>query len=169
MKISVGSLNPAKINAVKASSPEGSTLVSADVPSEVSDQPFSDEETLQGAINRAKKAREDQNATIGIGLEGGVMWMGDRLYLCNWGALVTDENKVYTAGGARIPLPQIVVDGLNEGLELGDVMDRYAKETGIRYQKGAIGLLTDGAVTRVDMFTQVTKLLFSQIKVGNHL
>lgn len=164
MLISVGSLNQAKLNAVKASSPVGSQLFSVDVPSEVSNQPYGDEETLQGAINRARNAlNHNDSADVGIGLEGGVMWIGKVLYLCNWGALVTRDNLVVTGGGIRIPLPEEVVKGLNEGLELGDVMDRYAEATGTRYHQGAIGILTDGAMTRVDMFAHVATLLFAQL------
>ena len=37
------------------------------VPSGVANQPFSDEETMQGAINRAKRALEEGEAPIGIG------------------------------------------------------------------------------------------------------
>ena len=37
----------------------------------VSPQPFSDEETIQGAINRARAAVKETGADIGIGLEGG--------------------------------------------------------------------------------------------------
>ncbi|WEG13862.1 DUF84 family protein [Pullulanibacillus sp. KACC 23026] len=163
MIISVGSQNQAKLNSVRASCPEGSTVLSVDVPSEVSNQPIGDEETLQGAINRARNAlKACEQAEAGIGLEGGVMWIGPTLYLCNWGAMVTADNQLFTAGGARIPLPDLVVKGLEEGKELGDVMDEYAHSIGTRQHQGAIGILTQGAVTRLDMFTHVTKLLFSQ-------
>lgn len=164
MKISLGTLNPAKKQATEASSPVSSELVTFDVPSGVSNQPIGDEETLQGAINRARRALEqDLTADVGVGLEGGVMWIGSTLYVNNWGALVTRDGDVYTASGARIPLPEPIVEGLKEGLELGDVMDRYAKTKGVRLHQGAIGILTNGAVTRVEMFTHVTKLLFNQL------
>lgn len=66
---------------------------------------LSDEETMQGAINRAKRALEDGEAPIGIGLEGGVMKTEHGLFMCNWGALATSDGKVFVAGGARITLP----------------------------------------------------------------
>ena len=59
-------------------------ITSLSVPSGVSAQPFSDEETMQGAINRAKRALEE-GAPIGIGLEGGVM-KRSTVYLCVTGA-----------------------------------------------------------------------------------
>ncbi len=163
MRIRVGSMNPAKVEAVVASSPSGSTVVGIDAPSNVSNQPKGDEETLQGAINRARNCLQmDPDAEVGVGLEGGIMTVGDSVYLCNWGALATRSGDVHVASGARIPLPQKIVEGLKQGMELGDVMDDYAKTKGVRLHLGAIGILTHGEVTRVEMFTHVTKLLFSQ-------
>lgn len=73
MKIIIGSKNPAKISAVQAAfSDYEADIMSEDVPSGVNDQPFSDEETIKGAINRAFGALEISGGQIGIGLEGGV-------------------------------------------------------------------------------------------------
>ena len=55
---------------------------------------LSDEETMQGAINRAKRALEEGEAPIGIGLEG-VMKTEHGLFMCNWGALATMDGKVF--------------------------------------------------------------------------
>ncbi|MFL6559416.1 MAG: DUF84 family protein, partial [Bacillus sp. (in: firmicutes)] len=56
MKIIIGSKNPAKITAVKNSFSHEDEFVSLDIPSGVSEQPFSDEEKIRGAINRAATA-----------------------------------------------------------------------------------------------------------------
>jgi non-canonical (house-cleaning) NTP pyrophosphatase len=57
MKIIIGSKNPAKNQAVKNAFPEKNVeFVSLDIPSGVSEQPFSDEETITGAKNRAVNA-----------------------------------------------------------------------------------------------------------------
>ena len=77
MKIFVGSANPVKVNAVLAAAIETWLDVEAQgfsVESGVSDQPFSDEETKQGAINRAKAALEEglkinkEEITLGLKL-----------------------------------------------------------------------------------------------------
>src|SRR5699024_12086926 len=101
MKIVIGSLNRTKVEAVKSVFLRYK-VIEKDVPSNVSAQPIGDEETLAGAINRAQAARALEQQTIGIGLEGGVTYLQDELYLCNWGALVDTDGKVYTASGARI-------------------------------------------------------------------
>lgn len=163
MKITIGSSNPAKINAVQASFPTHS-VQAIDASSSVSAQPFSDEETREGAINRASECVRTKSDSIGIGLEGGVMYVEDRLYLCNWGALRDKKNNIYTASGARILLPEDVHHRLCKGHELGDVMDWYAEKQEVRKNEGAIGIFTDGLITRQDMFVHIVALLQGQWK-----
>src|SRR5699024_5311940 len=88
--------------------------------SNVSAQPFSDQETMQGAINRAKECRDKVPDAFGVGLEGGVMIFFDQLFLCNWGALITPEGQTFVASGARIALPHSFIEPLENGKELGD-------------------------------------------------
>ncbi|GAA0332773.1 DUF84 family protein [Bacillus carboniphilus] len=162
MRIVVGSKNPAKINAVKnACEHIRVELIGLDVPSGVSEQPFSDQETLEGAINRAKNAKEMAQVEIGIGLEGGVYEQGNQLYICNWGALCWDGGIV-TAGGTRFALPEEIAVKLREGRELGPIMDEYSQERGIRYLKGAVGVFTSGWVNREEMFEHIVKTLIGQ-------
>jgi len=161
MKIMVGSKNPTKIKAVEDVFSEAD-ITSLDVATDVPPQPFSDEETKQGAINRALASMEYNNSALGIGLEGGVMHVGDQLYLSNWGALVTEDDHIYTASGARIMLPKEIEVQLKAGLELGDIMDHYTEKTGVRNKEGAIGVFTNELILRPEMFTHVVKLLRGQ-------
>jgi inosine/xanthosine triphosphatase len=158
MEIRVGTKNPAKINAVKDVF-TNVEILGLDVSSHVSEQPLSDVETMQGAINRAKECARSKKGVIGIGLEGGVMEIAGQYYLCNWGALVDQENHVYTASGARIPLPKEIAVELQRGKELGDIMDEYTEKQGIRKKEGAIGVLTNQQVDRMMMFSHVVQLL----------
>ncbi|GAA0429914.1 DUF84 family protein [Lentibacillus halophilus] len=162
MKIAVGSTNPAKIAAVQDVFFSDS-VVANNVPSLVNNQPFSDAETRQGAINRASECmKTTSSADVGIGLEGGVMTVGGVLHLCNWGALVTAEHTVFTASGARIPLPEHIKNELTAGRELGDVMDSYAQRQNVRHEEGAIGIFTNEHMERKDMFVHVIRLLNGQ-------
>lgn len=159
MKIIVGSKNPTKVKAVQEVFHE-SEVHSLDVPSLVSPQPFSDEETMQGAINRARQCAEI--GEFGIGLEGGLMSICEQLYLCNWGALVTPRDEVYTAGGARILLPPAIGERLEGDRELGEVMEDYAKKNGVSRREGAIGILTNNYISRKEMFVHIVQLLKGQ-------
>ncbi|MEN1968177.1 DUF84 family protein [Lentibacillus sp. N15] len=161
MKITIGSNNPTKIKAVQEVFATH-TVQAMNASSSVSAQPFSDEETREGAINRALECVRRNPESIGIGLEGGVMYVEDQLYLCNWGAMVDRDKNTFTASGARIPLPEAVHSELCKGHELGDVMDQYAKKQEVRKKEGAIGIFTNEIVTRQEMFSHLVKLLRGQ-------
>lgn len=160
MIIAIGSKNPVKIQAVRNVFTEDE-VISLSVPSGVSEQPFSDDETIEGAINRANNCLMNLDADIGIGLEGGVVQTKQGLLLCNWGALATRRN-VYFAGGARIRVPDEVAARLLQGEELGPVMDDYAKKENVSKREGAIGVFTNEWMTRVQMFEHIMKLLVGQ-------
>lgn len=163
LQVAIGTKNPAKIEAI-ISGFEGidASFLSTSVASGVSAQPFSDTETIQGAINRSKAALEKEQTDLGIGLEGGVVETEFGMFLCNWGAIVDQEREPIIAGGARILLPTEIAIKLKTGIELGDIMVEYTKQKDIRTSEGAIGIFTHHYVNRKDMFTHVVKLLVGQ-------
>lgn len=161
MEIIIGSKNPTKIKAVEAVFTEAKIL-SIDAHSKVSAQPKTDSETRIGAVNRAIESAHTKAHMIGIGLEGGIMYIDDDLYLCSWGALVTPDGKIYTASGARIPLPKEIEDALDRGGELSDVIDRYTNKKDIRNNQGTIGIFTAGLISRQEMFAHIIRLLRGQ-------
>ena len=167
MEFMIGSTNPAKIKAVNEvlviHFPQA-LITETEVRSGVSDQPFGDDETRLGAINRALRAVRTKKSAIGIGLEGGVRILEGQMYLCNWGALTLPDGTRFTAGGAQIPLPKEIADELMAGRELGPVVDSYFKSSGIRMKEGAIGMLTANAVKRDDIFVHILQLLVGQYK-----
>ncbi|MFD1415281.1 DUF84 family protein [Oceanobacillus jeddahense] len=162
----IGSKNPTKVQAVRNIF-QTSEVNSLDVPSNVSIQPFSDEETRMGAVNRAKACAASSSGAIGIGLEGGVMYVDETLFLCNWGALATGDGKLYTASGARIAIPKEIEEELKITGELSTVMDAYTKKENVRSHEGAIGIFTNNCITREDMFTHVVQLLKGQYEFAN--
>ncbi|MCK6258093.1 DUF84 family protein [Fictibacillus sp. KIGAM418] len=161
MKFAVGSTNPAKIKAVEHVVNE--PVQSMDVPSGVSPQPLSDEETRLGAVNRAKACVKN-GAELGFGLEGGVSETEGTLYLCNWGALSDREGNVLVASGAKIPLPEEIAEPIRKGHELGDVMASFTSDKDIRKKAGAIGIFTNGLLSRDEMFEHIVKMLYGQYK-----
>ncbi|GEK59566.1 DUF84 domain-containing protein [Marinococcus halophilus] len=158
-KALVGSKNPVKIEAVRqVLYPEFSVSGTA-AASEVSDQPFSDVETREGAVNRARHVQK--RADIGIGLEGGVQAEENDIYLVSWGAL-TDGTGTWTAGGARILLPEHIAAMLRDGVELKTAVDHYSQLTDTHQNEGAVGILTAGRVDRTALFHHVVSLLYGQ-------
>ncbi|PEJ57526.1 inosine/xanthosine triphosphatase [Bacillus sp. AFS002410] len=160
MKITIGSLNPTKVGAVQNVFKDFS-VSGINVPSNVSNQPLTDLETMNGAVNRAHNARLAGGSEIGIGLEGGVIIENGKLFLCNWGALVY-ENDVVLASGAKILLPSEFISDLQNGTELAVLMERYTNEKDIRSKEGAVGIFTNGRITRTQIFEHICELLLGQ-------
>lgn len=163
MQIGVGSLNQTKINAVQAVF-NTYKVIANDVASDVPAQPLGDEETRQGAINRARHMSRIMGKGLAIGLEGGVMNVAGNLFLCNWGAMITPKGFIYTAAGARIQLPSSFRESLSAGQELSVLMDAYTDKTDIRSHEGAIGIFTNNQIRRAEMFTHVVTLLKGQME-----
>ena len=165
MLIAIGTKNKAKVGAVEKIATQNIHNVkftAIDVPSNVSEQPFSNEETRQGAINRAKATLEHTNADIGFGLEGGVYELDNVMYCCNWGALATREGRIYACAGATFALPEQIAKRLKNGEELGPVMDDFTKTKNIRHHAGAIGIFTNGLIDRKEMFEHIVLMLIGQ-------
>lgn len=158
-KAYLGSTNPVKIQAVKLVLTDYN-VIGLDVNSFVGAQPMNDEDTIKGAYNRAQQLPTDG---IRIGLEAGIMQHDQIFYLVNWGVLIDEENRVYYAGGTRIPLPRNVVQKvLHENKELADVMEEETKINKIKHKEGAIGYYTNSLVKREDIFIHIMNLLYGQ-------
>ncbi|WP_082406817.1 DUF84 family protein [Bacillus sp. JCM 19041] len=160
-RVAVGSKNPAKVHAVQdILIAEKVEVISIKAESHVSAQPFSDEETREGAINRSKEALQLANSDFGIGLEGGVYKLGEQLFLCNWGALITKNEEIYVASGLRLPLPNAIANQLYDGLELSEALQIIEPELAIT--NGAVGYLTGNYISRKAMFAEVVKACYGQ-------
>lgn len=163
--VAIGTMNPAKINAIEkvvTSYFKEVVFTECKVPSEVSEQPYSTEETRQGAINRALNTLKVANGDMNFGLEGGVCEIEGIMYCCNWGALALKDGTILTAAGAQFPLPASIAKELRSGKELGPVMDCYTKQKDIRSSSGAVGIFTGGLIDRAEMFEHIVKLLIGQ-------
>jgi inosine/xanthosine triphosphatase len=169
MNILVGSKNPTKIEAVRLGLahyfPEGLVVEGYDVPSGVSKQPFHDD-IFQGAMNRALAVqRLSLERRLGgeyfIGIEGGV-----RLEYSAWctvGAVCIAQGEIIsTAPTTGFPLPLEIVNQLLSGKELGDIIDRYTGVEDTRSKEGVVGWLTQGGVTRTEMYVPALRAAFAR-------
>ena len=155
MVIAVGSTNPAKTSAVRAVCERafpGCTVVAREAPSGVREQPLGAEETARGARARAVAALStalSTHAALGIGLEGGVDEQG---CLINAVAVVGADGRANLAWGVRFPLPPGVARRVLAGEELGPVMDALSGIEQSKQKLGAVGILTNGLLTRSEMW-----------------
>lgn len=157
MRIAIGSTNPVKVAAATEACRHywpDSTCSSHGVDTGVAAMPMSDEETIQGARNRAERARELSGADIGIGLEGGVMETPWGLFLTNWVVAVGEGGKTGYGSSTRMRLPEAVAAEIRGGGELGPIMDRITGTSLSNHRNGAIGYFTRDLVLRKDAFLQ---------------
>jgi inosine/xanthosine triphosphatase len=150
MHVAIGSTNPVKLNAVERVVPAAETSA-VGVDSGVPEQPWGREETVQGARNRATAALSATDADYGVGIEGGVAErdVPGGVWLVMWAA-VTDGTTTRFGAGPSIRLPDTVARRLRDGAELGPLLDEELGRAEIAKQEGAIGVYTDGHVSRTD-------------------
>lgn len=151
-RVAVGSTNPVKIGAARAVLERvtaGVQLSGVAVPSGVPDQPWGDEETIRGALARARAARAVTDADLGIGIEGGVVAGDDgSVRTCAWAAAVTRDGREGVGGSLAMALPPRVAELVRGGMELGHAMDAVTGSENVKQGVGAVGILTHGLVTR---------------------
>ena len=169
-RVAVGSTNPVKLAAAKAVLtrlvPE-IVIAAVSVPSGVPDQPFGDDETIRGAVERARAAREKLGADFGVGLEGGVVEMPDGLMrTCAWAAVVARSGRHGVGGSLAMPLPDSVAAMIRDGLELGDAMDRLTGQSKTKHGVGAVGILTAGLVDRQAAYEVLVAYALAPFLVG---
>ena len=135
LRITVGSHNPVKIDAAKQAI--SLLLPNAEI------------------ICQGMHANVDASfaADLYIAMEGGVdnFEHGPATYAY---MAIIYQGKVSIGRSAQLPLPQAVYQALEQGEELGHVMDRLFNTVNIKQKGGAIGLLTDGKATRGSIYTQ---------------
>jgi len=168
-KVIVASLNPVKIKAVKNGFkkmfPELKTeCTGISVPSEVSDQPMTDDETLLGAENRVKNAcKESKNADYYIGIEGGVHTIGEDMHVFAW-IVVKSRNKIGRSRTSTFMLPKKVTSLVSQGQELGVANDIIFNKENSKQKNGAVGILTDNLIDRTRYYTEAVVLALVPFK-----
>jgi inosine/xanthosine triphosphatase len=155
----VGSENPVKINCVAEAIKEfrefwpGAKAVGVHTESGVSNQPSSDHEMLIGALNRAQQAlAKIPEARFGVGIEGGTLDSEDGMWAYAWVVVVDNEGRVGKGQTGRFMLPEAVARLVRDGMELGEADDRFFGRDNSKQKEGAIGILSDGRVTRMVLY-----------------
>lgn len=153
--VAAGTTNPAKLRPIQqvfgGMFPEAQ-ISGLTVPSGVREQPIGVEETLQGAINRARAAQAGlPGAAWGVGLEGGVRFDTSGCWLFGAVAVVTGT-RLEVGRTAELRLPPEVAERIEAGQELGPVMDRLTGQQNIKQKAGTVGFLTNGLLSRADVW-----------------
>ncbi len=163
MKIIVASKNPVKINATregfKQVFPNNSFVVLGNaIPSGVSNQPLSDEETLQGAINRTTRARKKEpSADFWVGIEGGSQRLKKGMETFAW-IVIQSSKKTGKARTSSFFLPKKIITLLDKGKELGDADDIVFHDVNSKQKNGVVGNLTNNVIDRTTYYVQAVIL-----------
>ena len=175
--IALASHNPVKIqatlNAFRRMFPgERFEVESLTVSSGAPAQPMSDQETLQGAIQRAKNAAAMlPEADYWVGIEGGVEDESDDMSTDISAAMaafawvvVRSRDRVGKARTGTFFLPAPVADLVRQGKELGDADDIVFRKSNSKQKNGAIGLLTGNVIDRTGLYEHAVVLALVPFK-----
>lgn len=170
IKIVVASTNPVKINTTeigfaKMFPNELFEVSGVSAPSNVSDQPMSEEETLTGAINRAESASLlVPEADYWVGIEGGLEEVKEEMEAFAWIVVKSKDGVIGRGRTGSFFLPKRVAELVREGKELGDADDIVFGKTNSKQGNGAVGILTKDVLTRTSFYEPAVVLALIPFK-----
>ena len=122
-------------------------------PSEVSDQPMSDAETLRGAMNRANNVSNlETEVDYWVGIEGGLEEVDGELQAFAWVVVRSKDGKIGKGRTGSFFLPEKVAELIKQGMELGEADDIVFGLTNSKQANGAVGILTGDVLTRTTYY-----------------
>lgn len=165
MKVNIASTNPSKIDALKETLAlytmfGGVEIISRKTSSGVSDQPKSLDETIKGAVNRARSAFVD--CTYSFGIESGLMAVpGTKTgYMDMTICAIYDGDQVHLGMSSAFECPiEVTRLVFEEGLDLNDASKRTGLTTDpkIGDSQGLVGIVSHGKITRKEYTMQAIK------------
>lgn len=170
MKIIISTENRAKIEAVETVFRQVWTeleIISEKFPSNVAEQPLSENEGIQGAINRANNSKQKYpEADYFVGMEGYVDSNEYGMFLAGAVAVIRNDGAIGIGISAKMQLPDFIKDKINQGAELGPVMKELVNdvEENIKHHDGTNGILSKGLYDRVDEFKDATKCALTRFQ-----
>lgn len=169
VRIIVASENPVKLRASKDGFKnmfkEEIIVSGISVPSGVSEQPSTEEETIKGARTRAMNAKnKNSDADFWVGLEGGIEDKGDEMHAFAWCVVVDKKGKIGKGKTATFILPKSVAELIKKGHELGEADDIVFSRTNSKQDNGAVGILTGNVVTRTNHYEKAVILALIPFK-----
>ena len=168
-RVVIASENPVKTEAVRGGFKRMFPNITFDfssvtVPSGVKEQPFSDEETLLGALTRADNARkEHQEGDYWIGIEGGVKDWNTELLAFAW-IVVKSHDLTGKGRTGTFTLPLAVAELIRGGVELGEADDIVFSRLNSKLDNGAVGILTRDVINRKRLYEEGVILSLIQFK-----
>lgn len=176
MKFKVGSTNRAKVEAVQEILQDYPHLKDAAVEgirtdSAVADQPKSLDETVQGAVNRARAAKGD--AEYGVGIESGMMQVpqtkGGYMDVCAAAIYDGAEFHIGLSSAWEFPDKEVTDLIINGDMNMSEAINHAGLTTNaeIGSAEGAIGIMTKGRIDRKEYTKQALRMALIHIDQYN--
>lgn len=175
MKINIGSKNKAKIDALIEILKEypdflNSEIISKDIDSGVSHQPKSLEETVDGAMKRAKNSFDNCNYSVGI--ESGLMKVPETKtgYMDTTCCAIYDGNNFHLGLSSCFEYPiKLTEQVLKEDINISDAARKLGitKKENLGAEEGMIGILTKGRLDRKEYTKQAIRTALIHLENKN--
>lgn len=165
----IASKNPVKINAVNQGfglvfPKKDFNIIPCQTPSGVSDQPMSNQETKQGAINRLQYIEEHYpGGAFWVAIEGGIEKIDGELLANAW-IFVKSGATIGKSRSASFVIPEPLAKLVLAGHELGVADDMYFNRTDSKQQDGTIGILTNQLIDRTAFYVHALILALIPFK-----
>jgi len=158
MKIAIGTTNKLKVEAIEnvlAILFPGAEFIATKVDSGVSEEPKGDEEGIEGALTRAKKAMEKEGADMGVGPEGITSKNKYGTFVYGYVVIADKQNRIGIGASAQVMLPKKLEKMIESGKGLADAVAGISGITSERVSKelGTNGILTNGLYDRSKEFS----------------
>ncbi len=157
-KVYIGSENPVKIECTIIGFKEifkdisSFDFIGESVPSGVSDQPMTSEETLAGANNRAKNLKlKYPDGDFFVGIEGGIQEIENEMEAFAW-IVIHSDSLSGKAQTSTFQLPPKIVELIRKGVELGHADDLVFNRRNSKQGNGAVGILTHDVIDRIEYY-----------------
>lgn len=170
-KVIVASTNPVKLKSVQEGFMQmflGQEFeyIPCNASSGVRDQPMSEQETLDGATNRAKNSQiQFPDGDYFVGIEGGIEEIVNGMEVFAWVVVLSRKGVVGRGKTGSFFLPQAVAELVKTGMELGHADDKVFGRENSKHSNGAIGLLTGDIITRTQLY--IPAVIFALIPFKN--
>ncbi len=172
MRINVGSQNYIKVGAVREAIRDYGFLSNAEVSglevsSEISEQPKSVDETIRGAMNRARNAF--QNCNYSFGLEDGLMQVPNTKtgYMNVCACAIYDGQNYHIGLSSAFEYPNDVTKLVfEEELDINQAFHRVGltENPKVGSAEGAIGILTHGRLLRKEYTKQAITMALINVE-----
>ena len=132
---------------------EAADIVIVEAPSGVPPQPYGRKQTLQGAENRARAAREAGKGAYAIGIENGLVPHGTYVADIAYVVIFTPSGRRVMRNSTPVPVPQELVDAALASGQLTTAGTLEAERSGCD-PADPHAHWTDGATTRKEILAK---------------